>query len=334
MSTLVITGHSDLSPDIVPLVADGIRAALAGYPAQELVGVTCLARGADQVFARIVLDIGGSVEVVLPAADYRDRKVKPDNTADFDDLIGKAAALHTMPFPASNREANMAAGEHVLGEVDAIVAVWDGGPSGGHGGTADVVAAAHARTGGDGRVAERGQPPLNHRPAGQKCACSRLYSARGQARRIVELSGQRNSDSLGEKAGRGRAALVHSTCCCPLSNRTKATVDGPVTSHRWPRPRDSAWPAQAASTVGAAPVTVIFRRHAVAPELISVLSVAIWIASQINTKTPVSRNPTTNRTRPGSLRKNRPTGAWPRGVPSPRRPGTSNRTFVRTDRPM
>jgi hypothetical protein len=66
-----ITGHSNLSPAAVPLVVGGIRAALAGYPAHELVGVTCLARGADQVFARIVLDIGGSVEVVLPASDYR-----------------------------------------------------------------------------------------------------------------------------------------------------------------------------------------------------------------------------------------------------------------------
>jgi hypothetical protein len=140
-----ITGHSNLSPDAVPLVADGIRAALAGYPAHELVGVTCLARGADQVFARIVLDIGGSFEVVLPASDYRDRKVKPDNAADFDDLIGKAAAVHTMPFRTSNREAYMAASEYVLDEVDAMVAVWDGGPSGGHGGTADVVAAARRR---------------------------------------------------------------------------------------------------------------------------------------------------------------------------------------------
>ena len=140
-----ITGHSNLTPDSMPLVADGIRAALAGYPVHELVGVTCLARGADQVFARIVLDIGGSVEVVLPATDYRTRKIKPDNAADFDDLIGRAAAVHTMPFPVSNREAYMAASDHVLGEVDAMIAVWDGGPSGGHGGTADVVAAARVR---------------------------------------------------------------------------------------------------------------------------------------------------------------------------------------------
>lgn len=144
MPRIGITGHSNLTVDTVPLVADGIRAALADY-GPELVGMTCLARGADQIFARMVLDLGGTVEVVLPAADYRDRKVKPDNVTEFDDLIGKAATVHTMPFPASNRDAYMAASEHVLATVDEMVAVWDGGPSGGYGGTADVVDAARER---------------------------------------------------------------------------------------------------------------------------------------------------------------------------------------------
>jgi hypothetical protein len=140
-----ITGHSNLTAETVPLVADGIRDTLSGAFEGELVGVTCLARGADQVFARAVLDLGGSVEVVLPAADYRDRKVGPDNAADFDELAGKAAAVHTMPFAESDPDAYMAASERVLDDVDAIVAVWDGGPSGGHGGTADVVDAARER---------------------------------------------------------------------------------------------------------------------------------------------------------------------------------------------
>jgi hypothetical protein len=140
-----ITGHSNLTASTVPLVADAIRNALPEHNADALVGITCLARGADQVFARVVLDLGGAIEVVLPAADYRERKVKPDNAADFDNLIGQAAKVHTMPFPRSDRDAYMAASEHVLSTVDAIVAVWDGGPSGGHGGTADVVVAARER---------------------------------------------------------------------------------------------------------------------------------------------------------------------------------------------
>jgi hypothetical protein len=140
-----ITGHSSLSDDTARRVADELRGILAAYPAEDLIGVTCLARGADQLFARVVLDLGGTVEVVLPAADYRERKVKPDNVAEFDDLTDRAATVHTMPTATSNREAYQAAGEHVMNTVDEMVAVWDGSPPDGAGGTGDVVQTARAR---------------------------------------------------------------------------------------------------------------------------------------------------------------------------------------------
>jgi hypothetical protein len=139
-----VTGHSNITPDTVTSVRAALHAVLAEAP-RPLVGVTCLARGADQVFARAVLDVGGEVEVVLPAADYRERKVKPDNAADFDDLIGKAGKVTTMPYPESNRDAYMAASHHVLDTVEAMVAVWDGQPADGRGGTGDVVDAARER---------------------------------------------------------------------------------------------------------------------------------------------------------------------------------------------
>jgi hypothetical protein len=136
-----ITGHSNISPEAVPIIAEEIRRRLAEY-SEPIVGVTCLARGADQVFARVVLDIGGEVEVVLPAADYRERKVKQENRTEFETLIGKAARVQVLPFETSNRDAYMAASETVLSGVDVLVAVWDGEPSGGHGGTGEVVEAA------------------------------------------------------------------------------------------------------------------------------------------------------------------------------------------------
>jgi hypothetical protein len=135
-----ITGHLNLTDSTAELVAEELRKILADQPGR-LTGVTCLARGADQVFARAVLERGGALEVVLPARDYRERKVKADNAAEFDRLIAKAT-VHIMPFAESSRDAYMAASEHVLSTVDSMIAVWDGGPSGGHGGTADVVEAA------------------------------------------------------------------------------------------------------------------------------------------------------------------------------------------------
>jgi len=139
-----ISGHTNLTVATSRLVAGALRDVLS-HDGDRLVGVTCLARGADQIFARVVLDLGGRIEVVVPAADYRDRKVKADNAAAFDELIDRAAVVHTMPYPTSNRDAYMAASEHLLSTVDQLVAVWDGAPAGGFGGTADVVDAARER---------------------------------------------------------------------------------------------------------------------------------------------------------------------------------------------
>lgn len=133
-----ITGHSNLTVESVPRVADALRAELAAHASDGLVGVSCLARSADQLFARIVLELGGALEVVLPAADYRSRKVEPDNAAAFDDLIGKGTTVRTLPFETSNRDSYLAASEHVLSTVELIVAVWDGQPADGPGATGDA----------------------------------------------------------------------------------------------------------------------------------------------------------------------------------------------------
>jgi len=136
-----ITGHTNLSAATVLLVAAGIREVLAPHSV-GLTGVTCLARGADQIFARVVLELGGVIEVVLPAHDYRARKVSADNAAEFDEILTLARAIRTMPFAHSDGAAYQAASEHMLSTVDSLIAVWDGRPAGGYGGTADVVAAA------------------------------------------------------------------------------------------------------------------------------------------------------------------------------------------------
>ena len=145
MPHIGITGHMNLSRDSAPLVAEALRDVLQDCNEGEVVGISCLAQGSDQIFARVVLECGGAIEVILPAADYRDRKVKPDNLAEFNDLIRRARMVRTLPFEKSNRDAYMAASEEVLASIDSLIAVWDGNPSGGYSGTADVVAAARGR---------------------------------------------------------------------------------------------------------------------------------------------------------------------------------------------
>jgi hypothetical protein len=140
-----ITGHINLSEQAVPLVTDAVRDHLRTFDGTSLVGISCLARGSDSVFAEVVLDLGGQLEVVLPSADYRESKVEPDHAPQFDRLLAKASAVKTMPFDTANRDAYAAANEAMLASVDQLVAVWDGQPSPDKGGTAGAVAEATAR---------------------------------------------------------------------------------------------------------------------------------------------------------------------------------------------
>ncbi|HEV2087553.1 MAG TPA: hypothetical protein VGR21_04495 [Cryptosporangiaceae bacterium] len=122
-----------------------IREALAPYVPNGLIGLSCLAAGTDTVFAEAVLDLGGHLEVVLPSADYRERKVKPDNARRFDELVRRASRVRTMPYATANREAYEAANETLLGSIDRILAVWDGEAPADQGGTAAVVEQARVR---------------------------------------------------------------------------------------------------------------------------------------------------------------------------------------------
>jgi hypothetical protein len=146
MIRIGVTGHSNLTPESTEPVLGALRAVLEPHAGDGLHGITCLAAGADQLFALAVRSLGGRYDVILPAPDYRDAVVKPANRADFDALLADASDVRFMPFETSGREAYMAASDALVTRSERLLAVWDGQPSGGHGGTADVV--AHARRAG------------------------------------------------------------------------------------------------------------------------------------------------------------------------------------------
>jgi hypothetical protein len=107
----------------------------------NLVGVSCIADGPDAWFAQAVLDHGGRIEVVIPASQYRESLPKWHH-ATYDALLQRAVEVHRTGLVESTSEAHMAGSEILIGLVDELVAVWDGQPARGYGGTADVVAYA------------------------------------------------------------------------------------------------------------------------------------------------------------------------------------------------
>jgi hypothetical protein len=139
-----VTGHRGLPPDTQELIAAALRKELEPYAGNELVGVSCLAGGPDQLLARTVLDLGGTLEVVIPAEQYRDG-LDPDEQHGYDELFSKAKHVERLPFIESTEQAHLAAGQVVVDCSERLVAVWDGKPARGIGGTADIVSYARQR---------------------------------------------------------------------------------------------------------------------------------------------------------------------------------------------
>ncbi|WP_327416005.1 hypothetical protein [Streptomyces sp. NBC_01233] len=142
MTVIAVTGHMDLTEESVPLVREALVTLLGPYVEEGLTGVSCIAKGADALFADAVLSLGGQLIVVVPSQDYREAKVKSDYVAEFDRLRQAAAEVAVMPYVEANREAYEAANSELLRRADKLVAVWDGRPGNGRGGTADTVAEA------------------------------------------------------------------------------------------------------------------------------------------------------------------------------------------------
>ncbi|MFG2010559.1 hypothetical protein ACGFNF_15945 [Micromonospora sp. NPDC048868] len=123
-----VTGHINLTRDTELLVADALRVELRRISDRPVHGVTCLAAGADQLFVRAILELGGTYEVILPALDYRTAVIGPDNRATFDELLAGAAAIVHTGYERSNTAAYVAANRALLRRVQRLVAVWDGEP--------------------------------------------------------------------------------------------------------------------------------------------------------------------------------------------------------------
>jgi hypothetical protein len=141
MTRIAVSGHRGLSAHTAELVDRALREKLTGY-GTGLTGLSCLADGADLIFARAVLDLGGVLEAVIPAEEYR-AGLPAGAHPEYDALLSQAVVVHRLPYLESRVEAYIAASRRMVDEADELYAVWDGKPARGYGGTADVVDYAH-----------------------------------------------------------------------------------------------------------------------------------------------------------------------------------------------
>ena len=145
-----VAGHRHLS-DGSALVT-GIERALELARQQVLEGstpaaftvVSSLAEGADRLVASVVLEkAGGELEVPLPMApeEYEKDFESVQSRHEFRRLLA-LATVQTVVSDVPRPEAYFDAGRAMLRQVDVLIALWDGQPSRGRGGTADIVEVA------------------------------------------------------------------------------------------------------------------------------------------------------------------------------------------------
>lgn len=153
--TVAVIGHRRLQDAVA--VAASIRSVLSGLIAapqngpqtpRRLVLLSPLAEGADRLAAHEVLRLpAGVLRAVLPLApqDYEEDFPAPTSQAEFRGLLALAAGIEVLAPGPSRAEAYRAAGYRVVDDCDIVLAVWDGQPTSGAGGTAETVAYARER---------------------------------------------------------------------------------------------------------------------------------------------------------------------------------------------
>jgi hypothetical protein len=145
---LGVTGHRHLAGlDAVGAAVDdvlGVVEQAAGD--RPCTVVSCLAEGADRLVARRALARPEwSLDVILPLAADDYETDFPATADEFRALLGQASSVLNMPPAPSRVDAYLAAGLRLVSTIDRLVAVWDGEPAEGPGGTAEIVLAARRR---------------------------------------------------------------------------------------------------------------------------------------------------------------------------------------------
>ncbi|MCP4383493.1 MAG: hypothetical protein GY798_19100 [Hyphomicrobiales bacterium] len=122
------------------------RAVFADGPA-ELTMISALAEGGDRMAAQAALrnDMTLATPLPFPIGDYEKDFTEAASRAEYADLLDRSSTVLVLPgdYEAETRDYD-GVGQVILDNADLIVAIWDGGPSAGRGGTTDLVERAVA----------------------------------------------------------------------------------------------------------------------------------------------------------------------------------------------
>jgi hypothetical protein len=138
------TGHRQLADAAgVARAIHGALDELKANPKVDWLALSSLAEGSDLIFARAALDLklGWEALLPLPPAEFR-RDFEPAGWAVVEALLGEAEQVRVIGERVDRNDAYLDCGTETVNQCDLLLAVWDGKPAQGRGGTAEIVAYA------------------------------------------------------------------------------------------------------------------------------------------------------------------------------------------------
>jgi hypothetical protein len=110
--------------------------------AEKPIALSALAEGSDRLFADAALGLGFELRVLLPfkSADYETTFGDASATPAYHALMGRASQVTELPGTLADSSSGYeAVGRHTVERSDIFVAIWDGKPAAGRGGTPEIM---------------------------------------------------------------------------------------------------------------------------------------------------------------------------------------------------
>jgi len=145
--TIGVTGHRHLNEleKIMVGVEWAVKRILETFYDSNFRILSSLAEGTDQILAkRLLLIPNACLWVPLPIVkkeylkDFENSKSKDE----FLYLFGKAERIINLPDMDKREDCYLAAGKYIIENCNLLIAIWDGNPAQGKGGTAEIVTMA------------------------------------------------------------------------------------------------------------------------------------------------------------------------------------------------
>src|SRR5436853_157089 len=133
-----ITGHQNLgSAENITWLSDTLKSIIKHNSIDT--GLTSLAIGADQLFAETLRDLHIRYVVIIPCDEYEQTFTTTNDLIKYKSLLQNAFETIKLPFDKPSEEAFFEAGKQIADASEMLIAIWNGQPAKGLGGTGDIV---------------------------------------------------------------------------------------------------------------------------------------------------------------------------------------------------